>query len=208
MAFDPAALPVPDARLRQLSKFWWVFAVRGGYAILFSLALEFVGSLLGHLFFDPIMLVFLSLLLGVFVLGNGILAAIAGGFAAEQKLPIRWILFGEALFALAAGLYIGISLRVDPQTLAVFAGIVALGAGVFQTILAIRTRAFSTDVFLMRLAAMMSFTAATAFLLHRRATTQTTARWLALFELFVGIVWLLFAYSLHGQALKRANSSS
>jgi len=203
MAFDPATLPTPEARLRQLCKFWWVFAVRGGTAILFAMALGFVSSLLGHLFFDPIMLVFLSMLLGFFVLGNGILLAIAGGFAAEQKLPIRWILFGEAFFALAIGLYIAFSLRVEAETLAWFAGLTALGAGIFQSILAVRTRGVSTDVFLMRLAAMMSFTAAIAFLLHRRATTQTTAHWLALFESFVGLVWLFYAYSLHHHALKR-----
>jgi uncharacterized membrane protein HdeD (DUF308 family) len=192
--------PNSEPHLRQLAKFWWVFAVRGGSAMLFGLALAFAGSLLGTIFFDPVVLIFLSLLLGVFVLGNGILLGVAAGFAAEHRLRLGWLLAAECLFAVALGVYIGASLRINPQTLAWLAGLDALGAGAFQLLLALRSRHTPAYLLLLSAAGLLSLTAGATFLAHQTAATHTTAHWLSLFELVIGAMWLTFAYSLHRPA--------
>jgi len=169
MPLNPAVPPTPDVHLRQIAKFWWVFAVRGGYAVLFALALAFASGLMGTIFFDPVLLVFLSMLLGVFVLGNGILL----------------------------GITIGLSLRINPQTLALLSGIAALGTGAFQLLLAVRFHRTPHFLALLGIAGVLSLAASTFFLTHQSTPTHTTAHWLSLFELLLGVLWLTFAYSLH-----------
>ena len=46
--------------MKELRMLWWAFAIRGGGAVLFSGILFYSGSLLGTIFFDPVMLVFLA----------------------------------------------------------------------------------------------------------------------------------------------------
>jgi hypothetical protein len=89
----------PTAPQTELRLFWWFFALRGGFAALFACFLLSVGSLLGTIFFDPVMLVFLGLLLGFYVMGNGLLLGVAGGFAAEHRLHIWGLILGECAFA-------------------------------------------------------------------------------------------------------------
>src|ERR1700689_2587804 len=119
---------------------WWIFAVRGGLAIVFAVVLFLTSIFLGIFFFDPVTLVYLSLLLGSFVLSNGLLLAVAAGFAYEHRLHLWWLALGEACFALLLGVYIVISLMLTSQSLALLAGIHALGTGCFQTALAIKLR--------------------------------------------------------------------
>ncbi len=52
--------------LQDLKMFWWAFAVRGGLAVVFAVVLFLASSFLGIFFFDPVTLVYLSLLLGSF----------------------------------------------------------------------------------------------------------------------------------------------
>src|SRR6202451_4834281 len=123
---------VADVRI-----FWWVFAVRGGLAVVFAIVWFLTSIFLGIFFFDPVTLVYLSLLLGSFVLSNGLLLGVAAGFAYEHRLHLWWLTLGEGCFALLLGIYIGISLMLTSQSLALLAGIHALGAGFFQIALAV-----------------------------------------------------------------------
>jgi uncharacterized membrane protein HdeD (DUF308 family) len=188
-----AALPPK----RELAKFWWVFAVRGGGSLLYALALVYIRMLFGAIFFDPILWVFLSLLLGFYVLSNGILLGVAAGFATEQHLRIRWLLAAECLFAIALGIYIGFSLSLQLHSLAVLAGLHALSAGCFQAFLAFEMRTHRLESALLALAAAVSLPAAALFLTHPTASVQSTTGWLSLFELAIGLILLAFAYSLH-----------
>lgn len=69
-----------EAPIQDLRLCWWSFAVRGGLAVIFAVVLFLVSSFFGIFFFDPVALVYLSLLLGSFVLGNGLLLAVAAFF--------------------------------------------------------------------------------------------------------------------------------
>jgi hypothetical protein len=104
--------------MQQLRTFWWVFALRGGFAVLFAALLAFSRSLLGTIFFDPVLLVFLSLLLGFFVLGNGLILGVAAIYSLEHHLRLWRLLFTECFFAILIGLWIALSLRTTSHSLA------------------------------------------------------------------------------------------
>ncbi len=82
---------------------WWIFAVRGGLAIVFAVILFLASSFLGIFFFDPVTLVYLSLLLGSFVLSNGLLLGVAAGFAFEHRVHLWWLTLCECGFAVLLG---------------------------------------------------------------------------------------------------------
>ena len=127
--------PIQDLRLC-----WWSYAVRGGLAIVFAAVLFFASSFLGIFFFDRVTLIYLSLLLGSFVLGNGLLLGVAAFFSFEHRLHVWWLLLCESVFTILLGVYIGISFLLTPQSLAFLAGIHGVGNGCFEAALAIKLR--------------------------------------------------------------------
>jgi uncharacterized membrane protein HdeD (DUF308 family) len=179
--------------MNPLGMFWWVFAVRGGLAVVFAAVLFFASIFLGLFFFDPVTLVYLSLLLGSFVLGNGLLLAVAAGFAFEHKLHCWWLLLAESCFALLLGVYIGISLWLTPQSLAFLAGIHVCGVGCFQAALAFAMREDRSRLFLLAVAGAISLAVGILFLTHFNQPARPTTQALSAFELFGGITWILFA---------------
>src|ERR1700678_1903566 len=116
--------PVQDLRMC-----WWSFAVRGGLAIVFAIVLFLASSFLGIFFFDPVTLVYMSLLLGSYALGNALLLGVAAGFGFEHHLHLWWLALCESCFALLLSVYIGISMLITPESLAFLGGIHALGTG-------------------------------------------------------------------------------
>src|SRR5580698_7034177 len=181
------AIEQPVAAVRM---FWWVFAVRGGLAIVFAIVLFLASSFLGIFFFDPVTLVYMSLLLGSFVLGNGLLLAVATGFAFEHQLHLRWLTLCESCFELLLGVYIGISLLMTPQSLAFLAGLHALGNGCFQLALAMKLRREMANLLLLGLAGFISLAVGVLFLTHFNQAARATTQALSGFELFCGLVWI------------------
>ncbi len=182
--------------LQDLRMLWWAFAVRGGLAVVFAVVLFLASSFLGIFFFDPVTLVYLSLLLGSFVLGNGLLQAVASGFAFEHHLHLRWLTLCESCFELLLGVYIGISMLMTPQSLAFLAGIHALGNGCFQIATAVRMRKEIGCLILTALAGVVSLSVGIFFLTHFNQPARPTTQALSGFELFSGIVWMIFAFRL------------
>src|ERR1700733_6533208 len=121
--------------IQDLQLCWWSYAERGGLAIVFAAVLFFASSFLGIFFFDRVTLIYLSLLLGSFVLGNGLLLGVAAFFSFEHRLHIWWLVMCESGFTILLGVYIGISFLLTPQSLAFLAGIHGVGNGCFQTAL-------------------------------------------------------------------------
>ncbi len=183
--------------MKELGLFWWAFAVRGGGAVLFSGILFYSGSLFGTIFFDPIMLVFLALILGFYILSNGILLGVASGYAAEHRVGIWRLLMAECIFNIALGAYVGLVLLLSSESLAWLAGLHALGAGCFLAALAWKLRANKTYAGILASAGLISVCCGTAFLLHRAASTRSATHWLGVFELFYGAIVFMFAEGLH-----------
>ena len=201
MPLHPESAPAHSAHC-PLAQFWWVFFVRGALTLLFAAALTFARDILGTPFYTPAMLVSLSLLLGFFLCAKGLLLGTGAALAAGRGLRIGFFLLSDCLFDLSLGIAIAVTIPTHEHTLAALAGVAALGSGIFQLILSIRTKALGHDPFLLRLGGGASLIAATYFLLHRRLTTATAALWLSLFELMVGIMSLLFAYTLYRHCRK------
>ena len=168
---------------------WWIFAVRGGLAAIFAVVLFLASSFLGIFFFDPITLVYMSLLLGSFVLGNGLLLGVAGAFALEHHLHFWWLTFCECGFAVLLGVYIGVSLVLTPQSFALLAGIQALGLGLFQLALAVKLSDDRPSLFLMAFAGVVSLLVAILFLQHLHQAPRATTQALSAFQLFCAVIW-------------------
>jgi uncharacterized membrane protein HdeD (DUF308 family) len=192
MAIDRALeLPVQNVRI-----FWWVFAVRGGLAVVFAIVLFLASSFLGIFFFDPVTLVYMSLLLGSYVLGNGLLLGVAAGFGFEHHLHLWWLALGESCFALLLSVYIGISMIMTPESLAFLAGIHALGTGFFQWMLAVKTRQARPIQLLLAFAGVVSVALGVVFLQHIHQAPRTTTQVLSGYELFCGMSSIVFALRL------------
>ena len=175
---------------------WWIFAVRGGLAVVFAVVLFLTSSFLGIFFFDPVTLVYLSLLLGSFVLSNGLLLAVAAGFAYEHRLHLWWLTLGEGCFALLLGIYIGISLMLTSQSLALLAAIHALGGGCFQIALAVKLREDRPNLVLLTVGGLVSLCVGMVFLEHFHQAARPTTLVLSGLELFRGIIWSVLAFRL------------
>jgi uncharacterized membrane protein HdeD (DUF308 family) len=183
--------PIPDVGLC-----WWSFAVRGGLAVLFAVVLFLVSAFLGIFFFDPVTLVYLSVLLGFFVVGNGLLLAVSAFFSYEHHLHFWWLVLGEGCFALLLGVYIGISLILTPQSLACLAGIHAVGTGCFQFALAVKMRDDRGNLMLLTGAGVVALAVGIGFLTHYHQAPRVTTQVLSAYELFDGLVWMTFAFRL------------
>jgi uncharacterized membrane protein HdeD (DUF308 family) len=176
--------------VQELRLCWWVFAVRGGLALIFSLVLFLASIFLGVFFFDPVAMVYISLLLGSFVLGNGLLLGVAARFAWEHRLHVWWIILGEACFALLLGIFIGISLMLTAKSLALLAGLHALGNGIFQLSMGSKLRRDGLHLLLLSFAGVLSLALGVYFLAHLHQGARITTQALSGFELFSGLLWL------------------
>ena len=183
--------------MRELSAFWWAFALRGGVAVVFSGVLFYVSSFFGAIFLDPITVVVLGAMLGFYILGNGVLLGVAAGFAAQHRVGIWQLLLAECVFALGLGAYIGFTLLLSSESLAWLAGLHAIGTGSFVGALAVRVRAHRSFAALLGMAAVVSMGVGVAFLFHRDAALKSVTQWLGCFELFYGIAIFIFTRGLH-----------
>jgi len=182
---------------QNLGTFWWVFALRGLFALLFSLVLFVAGSLFRVMFLDPFVISLLGLLLGFYVMGNGLLLGVAAKVADDHHLPRQWTLVAEAAIVIALGIYIGFTLLLTPQSLALLAGLHALTAGGFQCIRAFKLRHDRMYLALLGISGLASLAVAAAFLTHPDAATRNITNGLACLEVFYGLFSLLFALRLY-----------
>jgi uncharacterized membrane protein HdeD (DUF308 family) len=185
-----------ETLITDLRMFWWVFAVRGGLALVFAAVLFFVSSFLGIFSFDPVTLVYLSLLLGSFVLGNGLLQGVAAGFAFEHRLHLRWLSLTEGCFELSLGIYICVSLLLTKESLAFLAGLHALVNAGFQIALAVKMRQDRAHLCLLGLIGIVSLGIGIVFLAHYHQPARITTQALSGFELLCGITWIALAFRL------------
>jgi len=190
----------PEAQsLQSLGTFWWVFALRGAFALLFCIVLFVAGSLFRVMFLDPFIITLLGLLLGFYVMGNGLLLGVASIVARDHGLRHQGMLLTEAAIVIALGVYIGFTLLLTPQSLALLAGLHALTSGTFQSARALKLRHDALSLTLLGLSGLASLCAAAAFFLYQNAATRNITNGLAVLELFYGLLALLFARRLYRQ---------
>jgi uncharacterized membrane protein HdeD (DUF308 family) len=181
---------------RDLRMFWWAFAVRGGLALIFAIVLFFASIFLGIFFFDPVTLVYMSLLLGSFVLGNGLLLGISTFYAYEHQLHVWRHMLWECIFAVLLGIYIGMSLILSRESLAFLAGLDAIGTGLFQGALAMKLRANAANAGLLAFACVVSLSVSFLFFTHVHQAARTTTQALSGFEVVIAIIWIALSLRL------------
>jgi uncharacterized membrane protein HdeD (DUF308 family) len=186
----------PDVPILDLRMCWWSFAARGALALVFSIVLFLASSFLGIFFFDPVTLVYMSLLLGSFVLGNGLLLGVAAFFSWEHRIHVWWVVLSESLFAVFLGIYIGVSLLLTPRSFAFLCGLHGLGSGCFQFALAVKMRSEGSKLINLAFAGIISLALGYFFLAHSNQPSRVTTQILSGYECFNGLVWILFAYRL------------
>jgi uncharacterized membrane protein HdeD (DUF308 family) len=194
-----------NASVKELGLFWWVLALRGGFALLFSGALIMAGSLFQPIFHDPILLKQMGLLLGFYVMGIGMILTVAAVVADDNNLDVWWVLFCESGCVILLGLYISITLLFTPRSFALLAGLHALIAGCFQAILTLKLRHDRLCRTLLCLSAATSLCAGVAFLSHQNASTRSLTDWLAGLELLYGGILIVLALRLYGNRLNTTN---
>lgn len=158
--------------------------------------------------FDPVLLVIMGLLIGFFVFGNGIILCVAAVFAAEHHRPIWRLILAESIFVLALCTYIVGALFISPRSVAVLVGLHALGTGCFEGALAIKLRTDRRYRWLLGASGILTVGVGVAFLFHQEAEVRATTAYLSGFELFYGIVFLVFAVWLRRSIQTPVASSS
>jgi uncharacterized membrane protein HdeD (DUF308 family) len=185
-----------ESAIQDLRMLWWAFAVRGGLALVFAVVLFLASSFFGIFSLDPVTLVYLSLLLGSFVLGNGLLEGVVAGFAFEHRLHLRWLSLCESCFELLLGIYICVSLLLTKESLAFLAGLHALGNAGFQVALAVKMREDRSHLCLLGLIGIVSLGIGIVFLTHYHQPARITTQALSGFEFLCGVTWIILAFRL------------
>lgn len=113
-----------------LSKNWWLFLLRGIFALIFGVV---------ALFFPATAFISLVLVFGAFALVDGIFA-IVSAFTSNAKSENWWWLIFEGVF----GILIGVLTLIQPAAMGeawlILIGVWAIVTGIFEIITAIRIR--------------------------------------------------------------------
>ncbi len=194
--------------IEHVGTFWWVFALRGCFAALFSAVLFTAGNLFLAVYFDPVVLPLLGLFLGFYVMGNGLLLGVAAIVADDHEHHLWWLLLAESIVALALGVYIGFTLLLTPQSLALLAGLHALVAGCFQGILAYKMKHDGIDLSILGVSAAISLCAGIVFLMHQDAKTLHITNWLGALELYYGAILIFLGLKMRRDRLSIARQEN
>lgn len=132
--------------LRVLSRYWWLIALRGAFAIIFGiLALVWPVLTLGALI----------ILFGVYAVVDGI-SAIITGFSDRHRNDRWWALLVEGIIGIGAGIMAFIWPNLTAVLLLYFIAVWALLTGVFEIIAAIRLRQELANEWVLGLSGVLS----------------------------------------------------
>jgi uncharacterized membrane protein HdeD (DUF308 family) len=132
--------------LRVLSRYWWLIALRGVFAIIFGvLAFLWPVSTLGAL----------VILFGAYALVDG-LSAIVTGFSDKLTNNRWWVLLLEGVIGIAAGLLTFIWPNLTVVLLLYFIAAWAFFTGIFEILAAIRLRQELSNEWVLGLSGLLS----------------------------------------------------
>src|SRR5687768_15791112 len=114
----------------HLSRNWWMFLLRGIFALIFGVA---------AVFFPWAAFLSLVFVFGIFAMANGIFALISA-FSANAKSEGWWWLILEGAFGVLIGLLTLVQPAAMAQAMLWVIGAWALVTGIFEIVTAIRLR--------------------------------------------------------------------
>ena len=177
------------ARLRPLTRSWWLILLRGIASILFGIA-AFV--------WPGLTVLALTLLYGAFAMADGILslgAALTG--SGERSIPTWWLVV-IGLLGIAAGTIAFVWPGLTAFALVIMIGAWAVAIGVMQIIGAIWLRHEIEDEWLLIAAGILSVLFGAAVLLKPGAGALALAWAIGTFAILSGILLVAFALRIKG----------
>ena len=187
---DESYTLIPDtARLRPLTRSWWLILLRGIASILFGIA-AFV--------WPGLTVLALTLLYGAFAMADGILAlgaALTG--SGERSIPTWWLVV-IGLLGIAAGTVAFLWPGLTAFALVIMIGAWAVAIGVMQIIGAIWLRHEIEDEWLLIAAGILSVLFGAAVLLKPGAGALALAWAIGTFAILSGILLVAFALRIKG----------
>ena len=188
--------------IRVISKYWWVFTLRGLIAIAFGLA---------ALLWPALTLGVMVLLFGLFALFEGGLTIVTSFGKGDEKGG--WTLLSEGVAGLLVGVIVllGSSLgsilwpRVAAVMVVFYIAGWAILAGLFKIITAIRIRREMKGEWMLGLNGLISILVGLILILRPGAGVLAVAWLIGIYAIFVGI--LLFLLGLEIQKIARVSKS-
>ena len=181
--------------IRMISKYWWVFTLRGFVAIAFGLAILLRPTLSLHE---------MVLLFGFFVLIDGGLTIFS--FIERGDDQGGWALLVEGIVGLAVcvivlvGSNLGSKLwpRIAAVMLVYYIAGWAMLTGLFKTIAAIRLRKEIQGEWILGLCGMISIFFGPALFFHAGSGVLAAAQWIGIFSVVLGIFLIFLSVKLRG----------
>lgn len=172
----------------ELTRSWWVFVLRGVFAVLFGLA---------AIIWPGITLGVLILLFGAFALAEGVLAIVAAIGAARRETS-WWPLVLEAVLAIGIGLatfaWPGITALVLLSLIAAW----AIVTGVLEIVAAIRLRREIEGEWLLGLAGAASLLFGILLVLNPAAGALAVTWLIGIYAVFFGVLLIGLGFRLRG----------
>lgn len=181
--------------IRAISKYWWVFTLRGVIAILFGL---------GALFWPALTLGVMVLLFGFYALFEGILTIITSLREGSEKGGWALLFEGIAGILVCVIVLLGTSIgsmlwpRVAATMLVFYIAGWAILAGLFKIITAFRIRREVKGEWILGLSGLISILVGLILILRPQAGILAVAWLIGIFAVILGIFQLFFGLKLRG----------
>ncbi|MCL4299136.1 MAG: HdeD family acid-resistance protein [Anaerolineae bacterium] len=174
--------------LTLLTRNWWVFALRGLFAVLFGVV---------ALVWPQATLMALVLLFGIYALADGVFAVVFG-IASYERNDRWWVMLLEGV----AGIIIGLLTFFWPDKTALvllyFIAAWALVTGVLEIVAAIELRRFISNEWMMILSGILSVVFGVLLVVFPSAGALSLVWLIGAYAIFFGILLISFAFHLRG----------
>ena len=167
----------------MIARYWWAFALRGVFAILFGLV---------ALFWPDVTLAMLVLLFGFFALSEGVLAIIAA--VSNRKEKDWWILLIEGIAAVLVGILTFAWPEITAVILLVVIAAWAVVTGIMQIIAAVKLRKLIQGEWSLILSGMLSILLGVILMLRPAAGALTLIWVIGIYALFFGALLVYLAF--------------
>jgi len=185
--------------LEQISRNWWLYAVRGVVAIIFGVVA----------FAQPVQaLQALVLVFGAYALVDGIFAIFAG-IAASRYFDRWWAVLLEGVVGVVIGLLTFFWPNITALVLLYFIAAWALITGIFEIVAAIQLRRVITGEWALILSGLLSMVFGVLLFVFPAAGAVSMVWMIGVYAILFGITLIILAFRLRslGREFETANAS-
>ncbi len=174
--------------LSMLSRYWWVLALRGVFAILFGIM---------ALIWPGLTLTTLILLFGVYVLVDGVFAVI-NGIRSYGERERWWAELLEGIIGIVVGIVTFVWLDLTALTLLTIIAVWAVITGIMEIIAAIQLRKAITGEWMMVLSGLLSIAFGVLLFLFPGEGALGLTWLIGIYAIVFGVLFIILAFRLRG----------